>query len=192
MKKTLEFLKEIDKFKEINRVITLPKLNRMETSAEHSWHLAMFIMVYKDYLPKELDYAKMLELALIHDLVEIYAGDTFTFDYEARKDKKEREEKAAKKLFSILPKELEEKFHYLFDEYENRTSKEAQIVYSFDKLHPMMQVTMANGIDWKENKITFEIADKNKRPKMTNTITKKLYENIIKEAKEKDLFYKKD
>lgn len=186
----IEFLKEIDKLKAVDRVIQLPTLNRCETTAEHSWHLAMFIILFKDKLKEELNYEKMLEMALIHDLVEIYAGDTFAFDEKAREGKHEREEKAANKLFAILPKELENKFHKLFEEYENKTSKEAEIVFSFDKLHPLMQNLISNGADWKKHKLTFEIIDENKRPKIYNNEILKIYIKMLKEAKEKDLFYK--
>ena len=190
--KIIKFLKEIDKLKSINRVIDLLHSNRRESTAEHSWHLAMMIITLKDELPEELNYSKMLEIALIHDLVEIYAGDTFTFDKKAREGKKGREEKAANQLFKILPEDLEQKFHRLFQEYETRKTKEAQIVYSLDKIHPVMQNLLSSGRTWKENKITFEELDENKRPKMKyNTETYNLYETFLDEAIRRDLFYKK-
>ena len=190
--KIIKFLKEMDKLKSINRVIDLLHSNRRESTAEHSWHLAMMIITLKDELPEELNYSKMLEIALTHDLVEIYAGDTFTFDKKAREGKKEREEKAADQLFKILPEDLEQKFHKLFQEYEARKTKEAQIVYSLDKIHPVMQNLLSNGRTWKEYKITSEELDENKRPKMKYNIEiYNLYETFLDEAIRRDLFYKK-
>ncbi len=150
------------------------------------------IITLKDELPRKLNYSKMLEIALIHDLVEIYAGDTFTFDKKAQEDKKEREEKAANKLFKILPEDLEQKFHEIFQECETRKSEEAQIVYSLDKIHPVMQNLLSCGKTWKEYKITFKELDENKRPKMKYNIEiYNLYETFLDEAIKRDLFYKK-
>src|SRR3989338_476599 len=97
--KILSFLKEIEKFKLIERRVYCSDLKRKESDAEHSWHLAMFIILFEKDIAKNLDIAKMLKMALIHDLVEIYAGDTFAFDKEGQKTKKERELMAGQKLF---------------------------------------------------------------------------------------------
>ena len=130
--KILAFLQEIEKYKTVEREMFCSNLNRAESDAEHSWHIAMFLILFENDLPKNLDMKKMLKLALMHDLVEIYAGDTFAYDKQNQATKKERESKAAKKLFSQLPKDLNKEFMNLFSEYEEIKTKEAQIVKSFD------------------------------------------------------------
>ncbi len=189
--KIVEFLKEIDKLKSVERVLRLKySNNRNENVAEHSWHLAMYVMLFRNEFENDLDYSKMLEFALIHDLVEIYAGDTYIFDKEKLKDKKEREDKAAKKLYSQLPLDLKKRFENLYNEYENQKSEESKIVYSFDKLQPMIQNLLIDGLTWQENKLTFEMLDNNKRPKMKDKKILRIYESVMNEANEKNLFYK--
>lgn len=142
VKKLLSFLKEIDKAKDIERAIHLRK--RMESDAEHSWHVAMFVMLFEKDLPK-LNIERVLKIVLIHDLVEIYAGDTFSFDKVAKKSQKKREEKAAKKLFRKLPKDLEKAFWSLLKEHEELKTKEALVAKSFDRLQPIMQHILNKG-----------------------------------------------
>ncbi|MCK5234926.1 MAG: HD domain-containing protein, partial [Candidatus Aenigmarchaeota archaeon] len=96
----LSFLQEIEKYKTVERKMYCSDLNRVESDAEHSWHIAMFLLLFEKELPDGLDIKKMLKLALMHDLVEIYAGDTFAFDKEHQKTKNERELQSANKLFS--------------------------------------------------------------------------------------------
>src|SRR3989344_203846 len=131
--KILSFLQEIEKYKTIEREMFTSNLNRVESDAEHSWHVAMFLLLFEKELPENLDMKKMLKLALMHDLVEIYAGDTFAFDKEKQATKKEREFKSARKLFSQLPEDLNKEFMGLFDEYEEAKTSEGKIVKSFDK-----------------------------------------------------------
>ena len=144
IKKLLGFLKEIDKAKHIERKIHIAGRKQMETDAEHSWHVAMFVMLFEKDLPK-INIERVLKMVLIHDLVEIYAGDTFSFDKEGKKSQKKREEKAARKLFRKLPKNLEIEFHGLFNEYEEIKTKEAMVAKSFDRVQPMMQHILNKG-----------------------------------------------
>ncbi len=181
--KIVEFLKEIEKFKYIERRILLE--NRKESDAEHAWHLAMFVFLFEKDLPKDLNFLKMFKLALMHDLVEIYAGDTFIFDEEGKKTKKEREAKAALKLFSQLPEDLEKDFHELFNEWEESKTREAKFVHSFDKIQPMIQNLSSNKKSLVENKISYEQLDKTKRKffehdeKMID-----LYEKVMEEIRD--------
>lgn len=161
IKTIINFLKEIEKFKYIEREIYLN--HRKESDAEHAWHLAMFLVLFEKDLPCNLNKEKMIKMALIHDLVEIYAGDTFFFDEEGRKGKKERELKAAKKLFAQLPEDLENEFHGLFNEFENSETKEAKIVQSFDKIQPIIQNICSGGKSWIKHDINYEKLDENKR-----------------------------
>lgn len=189
-KEILDFLKEIDAFKSIERKIYLPHSNRYENDAEHSWHLAMYLILLKEEFSEELDYAKMLEFAIIHDLAELYAGDTFIFDKEALKTKEEREKKALIKLLEKLPPTIRERVEKLTKEYEERKSEESKIVYSIDKLQPMVQNLLSQGRDWKEHKITYTKIDANKRPRILNPIIKELYEDVMEEARKHDFFFK--
>jgi len=144
IKKLLEFLKEIDKAKRIERIIHIAGRKQMETDAEHSWHVAMFVILFEKDLPK-LNIERVLKIVLIHDLVEIYAGDTFSFDKVGKKTQKIREKKAAKRLFKKLPKDLEKEFWNLFTDYEELQTKEAMVAKSFDKVQPMIQHILNKG-----------------------------------------------
>ena len=184
--KILEFLKEIGKLKKVEREIFLD--TKKESSAEHSWHLAMFIMLFEKDLPKGLDFNRMLKMSLMHDLVEIYAGDTYLFDEEARKGKKEREEKAAEKLFSQLPEDLEKEFHELFEDYELTKTKEAKIVKSFNHIHPILENIEYGGIGWEFHRTKYEDIEKAKRYLMEHDpFILGIYEKLMKEAKDKKL-----
>ena len=178
----MDFIKEIDKFKEVEREIFLK--NRMESDADHAWHLAMFIFLFEKDLSKGLDLVKMFKLALMHDLVEIYAGDTFVFDDEMNKTKKEREKKSAEKLFSKLPKDLEEDFHNLFREWENFETKESKIVHSFDKAQPMIQNILSDGKTWRKHGIGYEQIDEFSKSFFEgDKLLEKIYEKLMKEIR---------
>lgn len=137
--KIIKFLKKIEKLKFVEREIYLSN-GRKENSAEHSWHVTMFLILFDRDLPKKLDRIKMLKMALMHDLVEVYAGDTFAFDKSGKKQRKIKLElESAKKLFSQLPNDLSKEFNNLFLDYENSKSDEAKFVQSFDKIQPILQ-----------------------------------------------------
>ncbi len=185
--KILDFLKEIEKYKTIERKIILSN-GMKESDAEHSWHMAMFLILFQKELPKEASMEKMLKLALIHDLVEIYAGDTFSFDEEARKDKKEREDKASEKLFSQLPEDLGKELKELFNDYNKRESKEAKIVNSIDKIQPILQNIVEGGKNWVTHNLTYEIIDEYKRKDMLHDgFLLNIYNRLMGEAKDKKL-----
>jgi len=130
----------------------------------------------------------MLKLALMHDLVEIYAGDTFTYDKEHKKTQEERELNAAHKLFSQLPEDLHKEFHALFEEYELTQTTESKIVKSFDKMQAVFQNLCSQGVSWKKHGITYDQVDENKRKHMEhNPFIMQLYERIMNNAKERKL-----
>ena len=188
MDKIISFLKEIEKYKIIERKMYDSNLNRIESDAEHSWHLAMFIFLFQKELSKNVDFIKMLKLALMHDLVEIYAGDTFAYDKKSRSTKKERELKSAKRLFSQLPKDLETEFFKLYNEFETMHTKEAKIVNSFDKIQPILQNICSKGKSWKEHKITAIDIDNYKKKDMEHSLfIMKLYKSLLEEAKVKKM-----
>lgn len=192
IEKQLDFLKEIDQLKYIERRIGLPKKGRLENDAEHSWHLAMFIILFAKEFP-HIDILKALKLALSHDLVEIYAGDVYTFDFEAKKKKKDKEDKAAKKLFGKLPHDQKKEFMDLYKEYEACKTKESELVNSFDKIQPIIQNIIVKGKNWQRQKISFKDVDGLKRKYMEHD--KKIvqiYNQLMGEVKEKKLTYEKN
>ncbi len=179
--KKIEFLNKIEKFKIINRKIKKIDLNS-ETNSDHSWHLAMYILIFKDELKElNLDYTKMLEIALIHDLPEIYTGDIFSFDKKGKeKEIKENEFKAAEKLFSFLNEKEKSRLLNLFEEYENKKTKESCIVNAFDKIQPDNLNISTRGQNWKEMKITKKmLIDYKKEITSTSSLTNYLFEKNI-------------
>lgn len=186
--KLVSFLKEIDKCKLIERRIWCTDLNHVESDAEHSWHVAMFLLLFEKDLPSGLDFARMLKLALIHDLVEIYAGDTFAYDKEGRASKKEREAESIKKLFLLLPEDLQNDFTALLNEYEERKTRESQFVHSFDKLQPILQNVITEGKTWKIHNVKRKDIDDYKRNMMIhNDIMLEVYEKLLNEAKDRGI-----
>ncbi|MFT4250377.1 MAG: HD domain-containing protein [Candidatus Woesearchaeota archaeon] len=163
LEEQLRFLEEIDQFKNVERVIPLQN-GRLETDAEHTWHLAMFLLVFDKDLPVSLDRTKMFRLALVHDLAEVYAGDPFAFDTVGRVGKADKELVAAKKLFSLLPSDLSEEFLQLFLEYENKSSAEARVVKAFDKLQPLLSHYLTQGRLYRDKAITQEIVEEYNKP----------------------------
>lgn len=191
LKQRLSFLQLLDEFKHIERKVFLKGDKRPETDAEHTWHTAMFFMLFESYF-KKYDVLKIYKLILIHDLVEIYAGDTFAFDKTGNISKKERETKAAKKLFAKLPKELGKLFHDLFNEFEANSTPEGRIAKSFDKLQPMLQVIICNGGAWKKHKVTFEDIRSNKDAFMQHDETiNSIYNELLKNIQSKKIAYEK-
>ena len=184
----LSFLQEIEKYKTVERKVYCSDLDRAESDAEHSWHIAMFLLLFEKELPDGLDIKKMLKLALMHDLVEIYAGDTFAFDKEHQKTKNEREFQSANKLFSQLPDDLNSEFMQLFEEYEDAQTSEAKIVKSFDKIQPILQNLCSDGKSWKKHSITLSDIDNYKRKHMEhNSFMLKIYDLLLDDAKKRNL-----
>ncbi len=184
----LSFLKEIEEYKTIEREVYTSNPARAESNAEHSWHLAMFLLLFEKDLPKGLNHKKMLKLALMHDLVEIYAGDTFAFDKLARNTKRQRETKAAERLFSQLPDDLNKEFTRLFNEYEAAETKEAKTVKSFDKIQPILQNLCSQGKSWKKHNLTYKDIDDYKRRFMTHDgLIFSIYNKLLEEARARNL-----
>jgi putative hydrolase of HD superfamily len=186
----VDFLKEIEKFKTCERTCRTTDTTRAESDAEHSWHLATFLLLLEDELP-EADFPKVLKLALIHDLPEIYAGDTNPYRSDLT-NKEANEKAAADKLFNMLPSTPKLKFKQLFEEYLNQTTIEARLVKSADKLMPLIQNLCTNNeyssyrkleVDYQEAK---EYLDKYFQ---TGGVLKQMYENLLQEAKAKGVFY---
>lgn len=157
--KQLDFILEIDKEKNILRQTHLSNHGRRENDAEHAWHMAIMIYLLKEYANEEFDVGKAMMMALIHDIVEIDAGDTYAYDKEGLKTQKEREEKAAERLFGMLPKEQGELLRTLFEEFENFSSPESRFVHSMDNLQPLMLNHSNGGADWRNHGVSREAVE---------------------------------
>ncbi|MBU2703934.1 putative hydrolase of HD superfamily [Sporomusaceae bacterium BoRhaA] len=136
LEQQMDFLIKIDKLKTVFRQNYLVDGSRLENDSEHSWHLAMMVIVLSEYF-EGLDILKTLKMTLIHDIIEIYAGDTFAYNEKANLDKEYREKKSAEKIFSLLPFEQATEFSELWQEFEKMESKEALCAAIMDRLQPL-------------------------------------------------------
>jgi putative hydrolases of HD superfamily len=144
----IRFVVEIDRLKTIVRRSPLIADDRRENDAEHSWHLAVMVMLLAEYSDTPIDVARTVQLVLVHDLVEIYAGDTFLYDPVAAADQPERELAAADRLFAILPEDQAEHWRGLWDEFEARESPEARFAKAMDRLQPLLLNFNNKGGTW--------------------------------------------
>lgn len=156
LKKQLDFIIEIDKVKEIIRMTYIASGSRHENDAEHSWHLAIMAFLLSEYVDDDIDITKVMKMVLVHDLVEIYAGDTFAFDEKGYEDKEERERTAAEKLFGILSEDQYKEFKGLWEEFEECQTKEAKYGAMLDRLQPLILNYAVGGGSWKEHGISAE------------------------------------
>ena len=154
IKKQLDFILEIDKEKNITRQTSLSNHGRKENDAEHAWHMALAAYLLKEYSNEPIDIGKTMLMCLIHDIVEIDAGDTYAYDEEAKKTQKQREDAAKERIFSLLPDDQKEKLTKLFDEFENNTSAESRFAHSMDNLQPLILNHSNGGSDWREHGVT--------------------------------------
>jgi len=150
----IEFILEIDKLKSVLRRSYLMNNPRHENSAEHSWHLAMMAMLLEEHANTDVDLLRVLKMLLIHDIVEIDAGDTFCYDVLGNAGKAEREQLAACRIFGLLPKDQETEMHELWLEFEARISPEAKFAASLDRLMPILHNYHTQGRSWLENGVT--------------------------------------
>ncbi|MFD2565416.1 HD domain-containing protein [Aquimarina rubra] len=161
--KQIEFIKEIDKIKYIQRKTKLFNSDRKENDAEHSWHLAMMAVVLSEYSDNKIDLLKVIKMVLIHDIVEIDAGDTFLYDKEKSHDNTEEEKKCAERIFGILPEKQATEFIEVWSEFENGTSNEAKFAKSLDNLEPILQNASNNGGTWKEFEVNYKTVFEKKK-----------------------------
>ncbi len=164
LEKQIAFIKEIDKEKFIGRQTYLSDGERKENDAEHAWHMAIMVLLLCEYANEEIDVLKTISMLLIHDLVEIYAGDTYAYDEAGKKSQREREVQAAEKLYSILPKDQGREMRALWDEFEARETPEAKFARTMDNMQPMMLNHVTNGKSWEENSIRLsQVIKRNQR-----------------------------
>lgn len=154
--KKLEFLILLDKMKTVYRQTLLADKSRRETDAEHSWHIAMMAMLFADFAPEGVDRDRSIRMCLVHDLVEIYAGDTFCYDVKAGESKQEREIMAADKLFSMLPEKDGEELKRLWLEFEEQSTPDALFAASLDRFQPIINNILTDGHTWRKGKVMRE------------------------------------
>ncbi|MDA8308802.1 MAG: HD domain-containing protein [Deltaproteobacteria bacterium] len=152
----IEFLVEIDRLKSIIRQSLLVDGSRHENSAEHSWHLAVLAMVLAEHSSAQVNLLRVLKMILVHDLVEIDAGDTYCYDEAGNRDKAERENKAADRIFSLLPSDQADEFRSLWEEFESANTPEALFAASLDRLQPLLNNFSSGGLMWQEHGIRKE------------------------------------
>lgn len=152
----LAFILEADKEKNIFRQTHLSNHGRRENDAEHAWHMAMMIYLLREYANEEFDLAKTMMMALIHDIVEIDAGDTFAYDTKALETQQEREEKAAERIFGLLPEDQGKELRSLFEEFEANETPEARFAHAMDNFQPLLLNSSNDGDDWKNHEVSME------------------------------------
>ncbi len=186
LKRQFEFVLEIDKEKNVLRQTHLSGHGRRENDAEHSWHMAIMAYLLREYSNEEVDAAKLMLMCLIHDIVEIDAGDTYAYDEDGIKTQREREDAAKERIFSILPGDQRAELTALYDEFETGATPEARFARAMDNLQPLLLNDSNDGGDWTEHGVT--ATQVYGRQSRTREGSEKLFEvtdRIIKENIEK-------
>lgn len=154
IEKQIAFSLEIDKVKNVFRQTHLSNSGRNENDAEHSWHMAVMAYLFREYANENVDIGKVMLMCLIHDIVEIDAGDTYAYDEEGLQTQKAREETAKQRIFSILPEDQKNEFSALFDEFEAYETAESKFAHAMDNFQPLMLNNSNNGGDWRKHNVT--------------------------------------
>ena len=182
IERQLAFSLEIDKVKNVFRQTHLSGNGRYENDAEHSWHMAVMAYLLREYANEEVDIVKVMMMCLIHDIVEIDAGDTYAYDEEGLKTQKSREDAAKQRIFPILPEEQANELIALFDEFELNETAEARFAHAMDNLQPLILNNSNNGSDWKEQNVTStQIYKRQNKTKLGSEILFGVADSIIQE-----------
>ena len=152
----LRFIVEVDELKHVLRQTLLPRDHRRENDAEHSWHLALMAVILQEHAAVEVDITRVLTMHLIHDLVEIHAGDTFAYDEAGHEDKEKRERAAADRIFVLLPDDQGQEMRALWDEFEERVTPESRYAAALDRLQPLLLNYHTDGAAWVKHGIRHE------------------------------------
>ena len=187
----INFIKEIDKVKYIQRKTKLFNSDRNENDAEHSWHLAMMTIVLAEHSDLPIDILKVVKMVLIHDIVEIDAGDTFIYDTKKNHSNTDEERLAANRIFGLLPQGQANEFISIWEEFESGLTNEAKFAKSMDRLEPLLQNTSNNGGTWREFGVDYQkVYDKKKAIKDGSTSIWHYAENLIDESVEMGILQK--
>lgn len=189
--KQIAFIKEIDKVKYIQRKTKLFNSDRNENDAEHSWHLAIMAVVLAEHSNENIDVLKVVKMLLIHDIVEIDAGDTFIYDTQKNHTNTDEERLAANRIFGLLPKAQAEELIEIWEEFEAGETKEAKFAKSMDRLEPLLQNASNNGGTWAEFGVDYnKVYNKKKVIKDGSEVIWNYAENLINESVEKGILKK--
>ncbi len=182
LKRQLDFALEIDKEKNIFRQTHLSGHGRRENDAEHAWHMAIMAYLLKEYANEKVDIAKVMLMCLIHDIVEIDAGDTYAYDEEAKKTQKAREDEAKERIFSLLPTDQKKELIALFEEFEKEETAESKFARAMDNLQPLILNNSNGGNDWKEHGVSADqVYQRQMKTKYGSDILYEITDQIIKE-----------
>ena len=181
LEQQLNFLREIDKEKQIFRQTYLADEKRKENDAEHAWHMAIMAFLLGEYANEEVDILKTIRMILIHDVVEIDAGDTYAYDEVAKQTQREREEKAATRIFGLLPQDQAQQMMELWEEFEAGETKEAKFARTLDNFQPLMLNDATNGRAWVEHEVAVsKILKRNERtPRGSEALWEYAKENYV-------------
>ena len=186
LKKQLDFALEIDKEKNILRQTHLSGHGRNENDAEHAWHMAIMAYLLQEYSNEPVDITRVMLMCLIHDVVEIDAGDTYAYDAEGLKTQKAREEAAKERIYSLLPEDQKKELAAIFDEFEESKTPESKFAHAMDNLQPLMLNNSNDGGDWREHGVSAkQVYGRQDRTKEGSEKLYEITEQIIKKHVEK-------
>ena len=186
LKKQLDFALEIDKEKNIFRQTHLSGHGRNENDAEHAWHMAIMAYLLREYSNEPVDITRVMLMCLIHDVVEIDAGDTYAYDAEGLKTQKAREEAAKERIYSLLPEDQKKELAAIFDEFEESKTPESKFAHAMDNLQPLMLNNSNDGGDWREHGVSAkQVYGRQDRTKEGSEKLYEITEQIIKQHVEK-------
>lgn len=186
LKKQLDFALEIDKEKNVFRQTHLSGHGRNENDAEHAWHMAIMAYLLREYSNEPVDITRVMLMCLIHDVVEIDAGDTYAYDTEGLKTQKAREEAAKERIYSLLPEDQKKELAAIFDEFEESKTPESKFAHAMDNLQPLMLNNSNDGGDWREHGVSAkQVYGRQDRTKEGSEKLYEITEQIIKKHVEK-------
>ena len=182
LKKQLDFLLEIDKEKEIYRQTHILGGKRRENDAEHAWHMAIMAFVLQEYANEDVDVLRIMKMVLMHDLVEIYAGDTYAYDETGKETQRERELAAADRIFGMLPEDQEQEFRSIWEEFEEKKSPEAKFARMLDNYQPLSLNNANQGGDWRAHNVArSQVEKRNEISKEGSQVMGQVIADIIEE-----------
>lgn len=182
LEKQIAFIVEIDKVKNIFRQTYLADKNRKENDAEHSWHIALMAILLQEYAEEPVDVLRVMTMVLIHDLVEIDAGDTYAYDEEGAATKRERELRAADRIFGILPEDQGKYFRELWDEFEAYETADAKYAHLLDNFQPLLLNDASGGLSWVEHEVKkAQIYKRNDKIEETSKVIWEYMKSVVDE-----------
>ncbi|MBQ8960746.1 MAG: HD domain-containing protein [Ruminococcus sp.] len=186
LEKQLSFVLELDKMKSLYRQTYVLHEDRTENDAEHSWHLAVMAFLLAEYFPEPVDLLHVMKMVLLHDVVEIDAGDTYLYDEEGNRTKAAREEKAAQRLYGLLPQDQQQEMYSLWREFEEKKTPEARFAGVLDRVQPLLLNYTNNGRAWTEHGIAAEqVRERNTATVENSPVLGRLILSLIDDARSK-------